>query len=76
MEPLELPADFAEVLRSLNDHGVEYLLVGGFAVAVHGYPRATADLDVPVIGLEDLRRNKLASGRAKDLADLEELPEP
>jgi len=33
-------------LRSLNENGVEYLLIGGHAVGYHGYPRATADMDV------------------------------
>ena len=149
MEPIEFPQDFSEFLKLLNDHNVEYLLVGGFAVAIHGYPRATADMDVwvarnrlnaerivsclrefgfdtpslnadlfqdperivrmgeaplrieiltdidgvqfdeclnraeiqeidgiliPVIALQDLKLNKLASGRAKDLDDLENLP--
>lgn len=46
MEPMELPDDFVEFLRLLNDHDVEYLLVGGLAVAIHGYPRATKDMDV------------------------------
>ena len=46
MESIEFPDDFSEFLKLLNDHNVEYLLVGGFAVAVHGYPRATADMDV------------------------------
>lgn len=149
MEPIEFPSDFSEFLKLLNTHHVEYLLVGGFAVALHGYPRATADMDVwvarhrqnadrvvsalrefgfdlpalnaglflepdrvvrmgnapirieiltsidgvdfntcahraiahdvdgvvvPVIGLADLKANKRASGRSKDLADLENLP--
>jgi len=149
MEPIEFPQDFSEFLKLLNDHNVEYLLVGGFAVALYGYPRATADMDVwvarnqlnaerivsclrefgfdtpslnvelfqdperivrmgeaplrieiltdidgvqfdecllraqmqevdglmiPVIALDDLKTNKLASGRAKDLDDLENLP--
>ena len=43
---LQLPPDFKEFLRLLNAHRVEYLLVGGYAVAYHGYPRATADMDV------------------------------
>ncbi len=43
---VELPADFREFLRSLNASGVVYLLIGGYAVACHGYPRATNDLDV------------------------------
>lgn len=149
MEPIEFPSDFIEFLRLLNANEVEYLLVGGFAVAIHGYPRATADIDVwvaryadnarrivaalrsfgfdvpslneelfldpdrivrmgiaplrielltsidgvefddcapraivqlvdgspiPVIGLDDLKANKRASGRSKDLADLDNLP--
>ncbi|MDX6528958.1 MAG: hypothetical protein QOH41_1248 [Blastocatellia bacterium] len=43
---LELPKDFKEFLRLLRVHGVEYLLIGGWAVGYHGYPRATDDLDV------------------------------
>ncbi len=149
MDPRSLTRDFKEFLQCLNAHGVEYLLIGGHAVAYHGYPRATADMDVwvavnpsnarrlvrslkafgfdvpelepklflrrnriirmgippnrieiqtgisglefrrvygrrvvaqldgvPVnlIPLEDLKKNKKASGRHKDLADLENLP--
>lgn len=149
MGQIEFPQDFSEFLKLLNDHHVEYLLVGGFAVALHGYPRTTADMDVwvsrrrdnaerlvaclkefgfdtpnltpelfeepdrivrmgaaplrieilteidgvtfddcitraesqivdgnsiPVISLADLKINKKASGRAKDLDDLENLP--
>lgn len=149
MEPIEFPQDFSEFLKLLNAHSVEYLLIGGFAVAMYGYPRATADMDVwiarrrdnverlvaclrefgfdtpelraelfddpdriirmgeaplrieilttidgvefddcvgraesqtvdgasiPVISLADLKTNKRASGRAKDLDDLENLP--
>jgi hypothetical protein len=144
----ELANDYKEFLRLLRAHGVEYLLIGGWAVGYHGYPRATYDLDlwiatspananrivkavsefgfsgtelstdlflkenqivrmgvepvrielmtsisgvefddcyrgrlettlngVPVslINLRDLRVNKEASGRLKDLADLEQL---
>jgi predicted nucleotidyltransferase len=46
MEKIEFPQDFSEFLKLLNAHHVEYLLIGGFAVAIHGYPRATADMDV------------------------------
>lgn len=144
-----LSDDFREFLRLLNAHRVEYLLVGGYAVGLHGYPRATIDLDiwirassenadrvigclrafgfdlpvltpalfveprsivrlgvppfrievmtaidgvefdtcraraerfdvdgeqVPVISLADLKINKRAAGRHKDLADLDNLP--
>ena len=43
---LALPPDFKEFLRLLRAHGVEYLLIGGYAVSYHGYARATQDLDV------------------------------
>lgn len=145
---MNLQADFKEFLKLLNEHKVEYLLVGGYAVGHYGYVRATVDLDiwvnktadnaeklvralnefgffesvnsqmfqkennivrmgvppfrievmtsvsgltfdesfknkvvvdldgqeVSVIALEDLKRNKSASGRHKDLSDLEYLP--
>ena len=148
---VELYPVFREFLALLASRRVEYLLVGGYAVAVHGYTRYTADIDVwirvseenaqrvfaavcdfgfgasdlspdlflsegrmtrigrppfkieilnavsgvefdaaaersievridgltvPVISLADLRTNKAASGRPKDLADLDNLPLP
>jgi hypothetical protein len=149
MDPRSLTKDFKEFLQCLNEHRVEYLLIGGHAVAFHGYPRATSDLDVwiavnpenaqhmvnalrafgfdlpelapdlflheqriirmgiepnrieiqtgisgvefsqvyprrvvteldgitvNIIPVDDLKKNKRASGRYKDLADLENLP--
>lgn len=149
MDALLLTDDFKEFLRLLNANRVDYLLVGGYAVGLHGYPRATVDLDVwvratpdnaerimqalrafgfdlpalepklfvdprsivrfgtppfrieimtsidgvdydtcrrrptmfeveglavPVISLDDLKTNKRAAGRHKDLADLDNLP--
>ena len=137
--------DFVEMLAALSAAGAEFLLVGAYAMAAHGFPRATGDIDiwvrptrenaarvlhalqsfgaplrglseedlvrkdtvfqigvapsridilsgitgiefdsawpgrlsvsidgqsVPVIGLADLMRNKEATGRAKDQADL------
>jgi hypothetical protein len=41
-----LSPDFREFIQSLNDNGVRYLVVGGYAVAFYGYPRYTKDLDV------------------------------
>jgi hypothetical protein len=38
--------DLKELLLAFNEHGVEYLVVGGYAVGVHSEPRATKDLDV------------------------------
>jgi hypothetical protein len=140
--------DFSDMLSALSAEGVEYLLVGAYAMAVHGVPRATGDIDVwvrpspdnaecilralarfgaplgglraadlagegtvfqvgvapnrvdvitaidgvtfdaawprrvtsaiegltiPVIGREDLIRNKRSTGRVRDLADAEQL---
>lgn len=41
-----LNKDFREFLQLLNEHEVRYLVVGGYAVAFHGYPRYTKDLDI------------------------------
>ena len=38
--------DFTDMLRALLDAGVEFMLVGAHAMAAHGVPRATADLDI------------------------------
>jgi hypothetical protein len=35
-------------LRSLHEHGADYLLIGRYALAAHGYQRATTDIDVVV----------------------------
>jgi phage replication-related protein YjqB (UPF0714/DUF867 family) len=41
-----LNPDFKEFLQLLNDNQVRYLVTGGYAVAFHGYPRYTKDLDI------------------------------
>lgn len=111
-----LSSDFKEFAALLNSNRAEYLVVGGYALAAHGQPRYTGDLDFWVgqlgypprridlmtsidgvsfdpcfnrrvdieidgtllhfISLEDFKTNKRASGRLKDLADLESLGEP
>ena len=151
MENTQLPQDFKDFLSLLNENDVRYLLIGGYAVGYHGYPRATVDMDiwiavdpdtaermvkvmtafgfdegavtrdvflnkkglirmgipplrleimmgidgvdfdecyerriddtvdgvdVKLISIMDLRRNKKASGRLKDLSDLEYLSDP
>ncbi|HSI56228.1 MAG TPA: nucleotidyltransferase [Ideonella sp.] len=145
-----LNRDFKEFAELLNARGVEYLVVGGYALAAHGHPRYTGDIDfwlrptqdnverllgvlkefgfsslglaaadfdadtviqlgqpprridlmtvidgvefdacyarrekvslsgisLHIIGLEDFKTNKQATGRLKDLADLESLTPP
>ena len=46
MRPEEPNADFHDVLRAFVDHDVRFLVVGAHALAAHGIPRATQDLDV------------------------------
>jgi len=51
MDEFSRPAtleDLKLLLRSLQKHGADYLLIGGYALAAHGYQRATTDIDVVV----------------------------
>ena len=41
-----LPLDFKEFLNLLKGKSIQYLLIGGYAVGYHGYPRATNDMDI------------------------------
>jgi hypothetical protein len=50
---IELPEDFRDLLIELHDAGADFVVVGGHAVAFHGHPRATKDLDVLVRALPD-----------------------
>ena len=57
LKGMELQQDFNDFVILLNKHGVAYLIVGGFAVAAHGYPRFTGDIDFWVkVDLENARR--------------------
>jgi predicted nucleotidyltransferase len=63
MQEFSRPAtldDLKLLLRSLNEHEVEYFLIGGYALAAHGYQRATIDIDVMVAA------NAQAGQRLKD----------
>jgi hypothetical protein len=66
-----LSKDFKEFIELLNENKVRYLVVGGYAVAFHGHPRYTKDIDF--IDIENLKKNKRATGRPQDLADAENL---
>ena len=45
-DTMEVQPDFRELLALLNEHKVEYLIVGGYALAFHGAPRFTGDIDI------------------------------
>ena len=42
----EFQKDFEDFINLCNKYELEYLVIGGFAVSIHGYPRTTKDLDV------------------------------
>ena len=69
---MNIHPDFEDLLRLLEEHGVEYMIVGGYAVAYHGHPRFTKDIDVFFQLSEDnvgrLRQALIAFGfREEDL---------
>lgn len=41
---MNIQQDFEELLKLLEKHNVKYMVVGGYAVAFHGYPRFTKDI--------------------------------
>jgi hypothetical protein len=45
---MEIQKDFKELLELFNAHKVEYVIVGGYALAFHGAPRFTGDIDILV----------------------------
>jgi hypothetical protein len=50
---MPLPEDWRAFIESLNSNGVEYVVVGAVALAYHGFPRYTGDLDVLVRNSSD-----------------------
>jgi hypothetical protein len=43
---MEVQSDFKDLLALLNEHKVEYCIVGAYALAFHGAPRFTGDIDI------------------------------
>ena len=63
--------EFRSITKALNDARIEYAICGGWAMAIHGIPRATIDIDLLILG-DDLER---VWGLAKQLGyDVEGLP--
>jgi hypothetical protein len=50
---MEIQSDFRDLLELFNKNSVEYVIVGGYALAFHGAPRYTGDLDIFVSVSED-----------------------
>ncbi len=54
---IQIPRDFREFIQLLNDNEVEYLIIGGYAVAYYGYVRYTCDIDFFIaIGKENAEK--------------------
>ena len=72
---MNIHPDFEELLRLLEEHGVEYMIVGGYAVAYHGHPRFTKDIDLFFRVTDDnaqrLRHALVAFGFRKENLPLE-----
>jgi len=58
MTKINLESDFLDFVRLCNHFEVKYLVVGGYAVGIHGYPRSTKDLDIS-IQLSDANADKM-----------------
>lgn len=79
----DTPPDFWGLLRVLRDHDVEFVIIGGFAVTLHGYVRTTKDIDI-VPSSEPANLSRLwdavsaIDARPAEFGDLgpEEMPAP
>lgn len=72
---ITLPPDFKDFLQLLSEYEVEYLLVGGYAVALHGYVRYTADMDIWVLMSSENASKIVATLQAFGLPSAQELQE-
>lgn len=71
---MNIQPDFKELLRLLEENNVQYMIIGGYAVAFHGFPRFTQDIDVFYKNSDDnILKLKKSTTRLKDKADIEEL---
>lgn len=69
-----LNKDYKEMLECLSEEKVSFLLVGAYAVAVYGYPRATKDIDLLVRAAPD-NASRLVKALARFGASLEGITE-
>jgi hypothetical protein len=69
---MNLNSDSIDLLRALNAEGAKYLIVGGYAFAIHGRVRATKDVDI-FVGVDAANATKVRRALAIFGAPLEEL---
>ena len=56
-----LTSDIQDLIRLFQDHGVQFVLVGGFAVNYYGYVRTTQDIDLLILPTEENARRSMAA---------------
>ncbi|MFP6646278.1 MAG: hypothetical protein VCF24_22365 [Candidatus Latescibacterota bacterium] len=64
---MEIQKDFSELLELFNEHDVAYAIVGGYALAFHGSPRNTGDIDILVRPDRETRPASCAPWQTSDL---------
>jgi predicted nucleotidyltransferase len=67
---MKLQEDLREFIELLNSHNVDFLVIGGYAVAFHGHPRFTGDIDFFLRATPDNAERVMATLRAFGFADL------
>src|SRR5262245_11588579 len=69
---MRFESDFEDVIRCFNQHAVEFLLVGAYALAHHGIPRATQDLDLYLRATPDKARRVVQALESFGFSGLDE----
>jgi hypothetical protein len=72
---IRIPKDFKEFLQLLNENKVDFIIVGGYAVAFHGAPRYTGDIDVYVRKARENGQKIIKALEAFGFADVSLRPE-
>jgi predicted nucleotidyltransferase len=67
------PSALEQIARILVSHGVKFIVIGGQALAKHAVAPPVGDMQLKIIGLDDLIRIKQHIGRAKDQSSLMQL---
>jgi hypothetical protein len=71
---MDLFNQFNAIINALNKYGVEYILIGGYAVILHGLPRTTQDMDIVLkMTEENIDRFQRALKSLYDDQDIEEI---
>jgi len=68
---MEIQKDFKEFFALFNAHKVEYVIVGGYALAFHGVPRYTGDIDILVYAEKDNGKRVFAAISEFGFAELD-----